>query len=661
MPDAIKIQMVLDKVQIFLAKWLDSHLRDLYKVNFWQSAVLNALTPDQRINVEENGAESLDDLDFATLVAVFLGNFKALRKELHLDLELSDMAKHVKKIRNLYAHKDSKAIKNPNPKKVKYHFETLHQFMDGLGAEGNLLREIDELNISSVDSKLRANSALQSTVVASNGVKIRVSSAPATQNLPNVVIEKNDGGCLPVKQTTQITVSSPSQPLKQVLSQKAAGADISSTVAPRSTAMKTITTQEKSNGNPVNCDIAHVYECKNYLDMAREVFPQYFDSSSLIISSADREASPVQGKSAWDYLVLLHCKSDHQEARRLINSFYQCMDTTPYVQDEYIVWQFPRYVEQDLEDYNVADIYPIGVLPSMFDDFISSKEGTSYCPDAKRVEHNDNATEKDALWYLGNYFPRSFAETFCIFDFALPYALEKILGGRDELSICDVGVGSGGATLGLIWALRKYLSGKGIKRIRLYGFDINEHALNLFSGMLPLMKREWPIDFDVTLRKTKFTAVKIIPADVIDRKVDFVITSKCLQEVASRISVSIEQIYNRFIEDARSVVSSKGLMAIMEIARPFRSSSLNKALSGIGPELATLIPNGEGMPIVGEERFELNSSRIGRIVGENLLFSVIGDKSFKEAFPEWVPAPKPILNEQDVDSEREESEIQREG
>jgi hypothetical protein len=67
------------------------------------------------------------------------------------------------------------------------------------------------------------------------------------------------------------------------------------------------------------------------------------------------------------------------------------------------------------------------------------------------------------------------------------------------------------------------------------------------------------------------------------------------------------------------------------------------------------------MPIVGEERFELNSSRIGRIVGENLLFSVIGDKAFKEEFPEWVPAPKPILNEQDVDSEREESEIQREG
>lgn len=621
--DTTRIQMLVDKVQEFLGGWLEQKLKAIHPNGYWQSAVLAALDERQRKIVKEDGSSCPQELDLPMQVSVFRYNWPSLLETFHLNRQLYNDAVAVKQIRNKYDHKKRNAVIDWE----RYHhdIETIYLFLKELKAGEKLLDEVRE--------------------ILSEAGPLGQKSSP----------------CVPNKPTFKITVSSPPLPLKQVPTQKAVDADISPTVAPRPMATKTITTQEKSNGNPVNCDIAHVYECKNYLDMAREVFPQYFDSSSLIISSADRETSPVQGKSAWDYLVLLHCKSDHQEACRSINSSYQCMDTTPYVQDEYIVWQFPRYVEQALEDYNVADIYPIGVLPSMFDDFISSKEGTSYCPDAKRVEHNDNATEKDALWYLGNYFPRSFAETFCIFDFALPYALEKIIGGRDELSICDVGVGSGGATLGLIWALRKYLSGKGIKRIRLYGFDINEHALNLFSGMLPLMKREWPIDFDVTLRKTKFTAVKIIPADVIDRKVDFVITSKCLQEVASRIFVSIEQIYSRFIEDARSVVSSKGLVAIMEIARPFRSSSLNKALSGIGPELATLIPNGEGMPIVGEERFELNSSRIGRIVGENLLFSVIGDKSFKEEFPEWVPAPKPILNEQDVDSEREESEIQREG
>ena len=80
MPDTIKIQMILDKVQVFLAQWLDCHLRRVYKTNFWQSAVLDALTKDQCSNVEEDGACTLEDLDFATLVSVFLGNFRVLRR-----------------------------------------------------------------------------------------------------------------------------------------------------------------------------------------------------------------------------------------------------------------------------------------------------------------------------------------------------------------------------------------------------------------------------------------------------------------------------------------------------------------------------------------------------------------------------------------------------
>lgn len=109
------------------------------------------------------------------------------------------------------------------------------------------------------------------------------------------------------------------------------------------------------------------------------------------------------------------------------------------------------------------------------------------------------------------------------------------------------------------------------------------------------------------------------------------------------------------------MVSPNGLLAIIEISRLFRSSSLNNALSAIGPDLTSLIPNGESMPIVGEEYFQLNSSRIGRFVGEKLLFTVIGNKRFKEMFPKWVSVSKPNLNEQDTGLEREESEIQREG
>lgn len=191
MPDTIKIQMILDKVQVFLARWLDCHLKRVYKTDFWQSAVLNALTKDQCSNVEEEGASTLEDLDFATLVAVFLGNFRVLRREVHLDSELSDMAKHVKKIRNLYAHKNSKTITKPNLKKVKYHCETLYHFLEGLGADVTLLKEVDTLYEAITEGGIQLCSVSRQTIVTSDGIKIKVSSSDTPQDISSAIKKEN--------------------------------------------------------------------------------------------------------------------------------------------------------------------------------------------------------------------------------------------------------------------------------------------------------------------------------------------------------------------------------------------------------------------------------------------------------------------------------------
>lgn len=96
MPDITKVQMIMDRLQVFFAKWLGEHLRRVYPKDFWEEGVLGVLTPEQRENALDDGAKCLDDLDFAALIAVFLGNFRLLRREAHLDAELSDLAKHVK-------------------------------------------------------------------------------------------------------------------------------------------------------------------------------------------------------------------------------------------------------------------------------------------------------------------------------------------------------------------------------------------------------------------------------------------------------------------------------------------------------------------------------------------------------------------------------------
>lgn len=192
MSDTIRIQMVLDKAQVFLEQWLDSHLKCIYQNDFWQMAVLNALTAEQREEVEESGAKSLAELDLAMLIAVFLGNFRALRKSAHVDSELTDMAKHVKKIRNLYAHRNAKTIRKPDSKKVKYHIDTLKHFLEGLGADAPLLREVDQLYTAIASDSARPLPAQRGVMRGLNEIKIRVSAGSIRQQGVSKIMEKSD-------------------------------------------------------------------------------------------------------------------------------------------------------------------------------------------------------------------------------------------------------------------------------------------------------------------------------------------------------------------------------------------------------------------------------------------------------------------------------------
>ena len=55
-------------------------------------------------------------------------------------------------------------------------------------------------------------------------------------------------------------------------------------------------------------------------------------------------------------------------------------------------------------------------LPKWLDDYIFDDLKAEYAPDFNRFEKNLDLTENENLKYLGTYFPRSYAESFCIFD-----------------------------------------------------------------------------------------------------------------------------------------------------------------------------------------------------------------------------------------------------
>lgn len=170
--DITRINKVLDGLQVHLVNWMQPVLSKVYPTDFWQKAVMNVLLPDQREEVLDIGAESLAELDMAALISVFLGNFRALRREAHIAADVSELAKWVKKIRNMYSHKNAKNITMPSAEDFSFHMSILRRFLVALGTD-------DDKVISNITLNPLTGVAAQTTVkspmaIKRNGIVITV-------------------------------------------------------------------------------------------------------------------------------------------------------------------------------------------------------------------------------------------------------------------------------------------------------------------------------------------------------------------------------------------------------------------------------------------------------------------------------------------------------
>ena len=169
--DIHRINRILDGVQVFLVNWMQQLLDRIFPVDCWNRGVVNVLLPEQREEVLDTGAKQLADLDFAALITVFLGNFRSLRREKHISQEVADLAKHVKRIRNLYAHKNTKSIIKVDAEKLNFHLSVLHRFMSEMGTNEESVLAV--LPSSSPTAPTSTKSS--TTVVKRNGITISVS------------------------------------------------------------------------------------------------------------------------------------------------------------------------------------------------------------------------------------------------------------------------------------------------------------------------------------------------------------------------------------------------------------------------------------------------------------------------------------------------------
>ena len=202
-------------------------------------------------------------------------------------------------------------------------------------------------------------------------------------------------------------------------------------------------------------------------------------------------------------------------------------------------------------------------LPQWLDTLIFDQLGAKYCrsnADMTVIDWDKN----DILNYLGTYFPRSYAESFCIFsDFFKKYP--ERFGNKTELSVFDFGCGTGGEILGLVDALSNNIPY--IKQVRIIALDGNQHALRLLERVtkrynalsrITIILRVVPLIIDDFFDLT--TANRILRENF-----DIIMTFKAICEFVTKEKFERRNAYAHIVSEFLPKLKADGIMLLVDV------------------------------------------------------------------------------------------------
>lgn len=138
------LNSLLQKVTKSLAAYLDEVLPSLFN-DWWNDAVLNILSFQQRRRVKERGISSLNSLDLAALLRVLDQNWYQISTKLDLTSEARHFVKEMQTVRNRWAHAGSEGFPLDD---VYRDLDTLQRFAVVIEADEGLLTEVRETKAS---------------------------------------------------------------------------------------------------------------------------------------------------------------------------------------------------------------------------------------------------------------------------------------------------------------------------------------------------------------------------------------------------------------------------------------------------------------------------------------------------------------------------------
>lgn len=200
-------------------------------------------------------------------------------------------------------------------------------------------------------------------------------------------------------------------------------------------------------------------------------------------------------------------------------------------------------------------------LPKWLDDYIFNELGAKYCRSNSDMTVID-WDKSDMLNYLGTYFPRSYAEAYCIMSF---YLQSKSLLEQSDISIFDFACGTGGEAIGFLTALLEHRPN--LKHIHLHAIDGNINALRLFEKIISRFKKEHNADIEVGTGLIIINEIEdlMILSDIINNQYDAVISFKALCEITNQEKFGQINPYCSFINTIEDNIKCGGLLIIDDI------------------------------------------------------------------------------------------------
>ena len=236
-------------------------------------------------------------------------------------------------------------------------------------------------------------------------------------------------------------------------------------------------------------------------------------------------------------------------------------------------------------------------LPHWLDKFLFEQLSAVYAPEYSRYEYNLDSTESEVRVYLGTYFPRSYAEAFCIADNLFQNAkIKDIFNSLQNIRVFDFCAGTGGELIGLLSAIDKYFSES--KNIDIVACDGNEIALDKLSKILDKHSSYSPHQFNVKIENRKISSEENIARlhDTQD-KYDFILCDKVVCELI--LHGVVQSGYKGVARYLGNMLSANGLLLMLDVttkeekSQKFYPQIMNSQINELireSEDLETLLP-----------------------------------------------------------------------